>query len=175
MPMTILHVLLLLVFVPASLFKLAGHKHMRKQFAKFRYPYALAHLAGAIELCACVLLIYGFVVPRYAGLGALLLVPVMIGAAYTNFTRQPVAYGWGTLVLLSLCAIVGLHYLQLGGHSPKSTRNVATDDLPYLFDQRIHPTGVDLRALIRVARGLGSAPGHESPGMLAKAEGPYPA
>lgn len=129
--------------------------------------------------CALVLLIYGFVVPRCAGLGALLLVPVMIGAAYTNVTRQPVAYGWGTLVLLSLSAIVGLHYLQIGGHgdtySPKSTGNVATDDLPYLFDERSHPTGVDLRALIRVARGLGSAPGHESPGMLANAEGPYPA
>ena len=30
---------------------------------------------------------------------------VMVGATYTNFTKRPPAFGWGTLVILGLCVL----------------------------------------------------------------------
>lgn len=97
-------ILLLLFFLPGALLKLIGHAHMRHEFSRFRLPYALARCAGAVELVACLLLIAGFWQPMLRVVGGALLVPVMIGATWINFTRRPAAYGWGTLVLLILCA-----------------------------------------------------------------------
>ncbi|NGY04282.1 DoxX family protein [Solimonas terrae] len=100
----IVQCLLLLFFLPAAVLKLAGHRHMREEFTRFRLPYALARCAGAVELLACLLLLAGFRQAFCAALGACLLVPVMIGASWINFTRRPPAFGWGTLVLLLVCA-----------------------------------------------------------------------
>lgn len=108
----IIHALLILIFAPASLLKLIGHPHMRAEFAKFRYPYSVAHLAGAIEALATCLLVAGFWYPVLAGTGSLLLVPVMIGAAITNFTKRPAVYGWGTLVIVVMCSTSAGYYLR---------------------------------------------------------------
>src|SRR3546814_7745115 len=75
---------------------------MLHEFSRFRRPYAWARWAGAVELLACVLLLAGFRQALLLAVGGLLLVPVMIGATWINFTRRPAAYGWGTLVLLIL-------------------------------------------------------------------------
>lgn len=99
----IMQILLLAFFLPAGMLKLAGHAHMRREFLQFRLPYAWARCAGAFELLACALLLAGFGQPVLTVAGGLLLIPVMIGASWINFTRRPAAYGWGTLVLLILC------------------------------------------------------------------------
>lgn len=100
----IIQILLLAFFLPAAVLKLAGHAHMRHEFARFRLPYALARCAGAVELLACALLVAGFWQPVLRIGGGVLLLPVMLGASWINFTRRPAAYGWGTLALLVFCA-----------------------------------------------------------------------
>ncbi|MDR3418794.1 MAG: DoxX family protein [Nevskia sp.] len=108
----VLQVLLLAFFLPSALLKLAGHPHMRKEFARFQYPYAIARLAGVMELIACALLLAGFRREAVAGLGAAVLVPVMIGAAWTNFTKRPAAFGLGTMVILAVCAALAIYRLR---------------------------------------------------------------
>jgi uncharacterized membrane protein YphA (DoxX/SURF4 family) len=100
---TTIQILMILFFTPAALLKLAGHSHMRREFKRFDLPYALARIAGAVELVAALLLIAGFVHGPLSVLGALLLVPVMLGATWVNVVKRPPAYGWGTAVILLLC------------------------------------------------------------------------
>lgn len=102
----VVQLLLIAFFAPSAVLKLAGHAHMRKEFRHFRYPYWLARLAGTMELVASALLVAGFWHPAASVLGAGLLVPVMVGATWTNFVKRPAAFGWGTAVILLLC--VGL-------------------------------------------------------------------
>src|SRR3546814_8305344 len=99
----LVQMLLLAFFLPACVLKIVGHAHMRHEFSRFRLPYAWARWAGAVALLACVLLLAGFRQALLLAVGGLLLVPVMIGTTWINFTRRPAAYGWGTLVLLILC------------------------------------------------------------------------
>lgn len=106
-----LQLLLILFFLPSACLKLAGHAHMRKEFRHFRYPYWLARLAGLMELVACACLITGFFHPVWNIPGALLLVPVMIGATWTNFVKRPSAFGWGTLVILGFCVLLASYHL----------------------------------------------------------------
>lgn len=109
----VLQILLLIFFAPSAILKLVGHPHMRKEFSSFGYPYGVAWLAGSIELVASILLVLGFHREPLAGLGATSLVPVMIGATWTNFTKRPAAFGWGTLVILLLCAALAAYRLRL--------------------------------------------------------------
>jgi uncharacterized membrane protein YphA (DoxX/SURF4 family) len=93
--------------------KLFSHHHMIEEFDNFVYPHWLMHLAGGLELVATPLLLLGFWNPIYGALGAAILTTVMIGACYTNFTQRPAAYGWGTLVLVILCATLAAHFVML--------------------------------------------------------------
>ena len=100
----VLSMVLGVFFLVTGWLKVSGHPHMIEEFDKFQYPHWLRILAGAIELVAAPMMLTAFWVPPIAALGALLMCPVMIGAAYTNFAKRPAAFGWGTLVILALCA-----------------------------------------------------------------------
>jgi hydroxymethylglutaryl-CoA lyase/(R)-citramalyl-CoA lyase len=62
----------------------------------------------------------------------------------------------------------------LGGcpFAPAATGNIATEDLLYMLDGEGAETGIDLNALLEVARWLAGALGHEVPSMLSRA-GPF--
>lgn len=55
--------------------------------------------------------------------------------------------------------------------APSATGNIATEDLVYLLEGEGVDTGVDLDALIGIARWLGGHLGHEPPSMLSRAGG----
>jgi hydroxymethylglutaryl-CoA lyase len=59
----------------------------------------------------------------------------------------------------------------LGGcpFAPGATGNVCTEDVAHMLDSCGIATGVDLDALLRIARGLPELLGHEVPGQLIKA------
>jgi uncharacterized membrane protein YphA (DoxX/SURF4 family) len=103
--MSALQAALAVFFTLTGALKLAGHPHMRKEFRRFGYPYALARLAGALELLGAGLLAGGLWLPQLAAAGSLLLLPVMLGATYTNFRHQPLAYGLGMLVIVALTGL----------------------------------------------------------------------
>lgn len=105
MVVTILEGALGIFFLVAGFMKLLGHAHMVEEFHRFQYPLWLMRLAGALEVLAAPGLLLGRWLPGWALLGALVLCAVMVGAAYTNFTRRPAVFGWGTLVLLALCGL----------------------------------------------------------------------
>lgn len=93
-------------YLVAGCLKVGGHAHMIEEFNHFGYPAWLRILAGAIELVAAPLMLTVFWWPQIAALGALIMCPVMVGAIWTNFVKRPPAYGWGTTVLLVLCAAI---------------------------------------------------------------------
>lgn len=53
--------------------------------------------------------------------------------------------------------------------APGATGNIATEDLVHMFDEMGVETGVDLAALLALARGLPALLGHDIPGQVAKA------
>lgn len=100
-------------FLVAGVMKVLGHDHMVREFRRFQYPLWLMRLAGAIEVVAAPGLFLGAWLPWWTLLGGLLLCGVMVGATYTNFTRRPPVFGWGTLVILGLCGLVVIGHLDL--------------------------------------------------------------
>ena len=96
-----LQVLLAAAFLMAGATKLAGPEMMVKQFEAIGLGQWFRHLTGALEVVAAVLLL----VPRRSGLGALLLIPIMLGAAVAHlvvFKNSPAV----PLVVLALAAVV---------------------------------------------------------------------
>jgi uncharacterized membrane protein YphA (DoxX/SURF4 family) len=88
-------------FLMVGATKLAGAEMMVKQFEALGLGQWFRYLTGALEVVAAVLLI----VPRWSGLGALLLIPIMLGAAVAHlvvFKNSPAA----PLVFLALAAVV---------------------------------------------------------------------
>ena len=53
--------------------------------------------------------------------------------------------------------------------APRATGNIATEDLVYLLHGMVHETGIDLGALIEVARWLSEQLGKELPGQVYRA------
>ncbi len=100
-----LEVVLGVFFLATGILKAVGHSHMVKEFRRFQYPLWLMRMAGWIEVVAAPGLLLGAWLPWWALLGSLLLCGVMVGATYTNFAKRPPAFGWGTLVILGLCAL----------------------------------------------------------------------
>lgn len=92
-------------FVVAGWMKVIGTRHMVHEFQKFGYPQWLRVLTGLVEVSVAPLMLLPLWYPVEAAVGALLMCPVMVGAAYTNFVKRPAAFGWGTVVILLLCAL----------------------------------------------------------------------
>lgn len=100
----ILLVLLGIFFLITGWLKATGNAHMVKEFKKFGYPQWLRVLAGLMELVAAPLMLLAFWWPGLAALGALVVCPIMVGATWTNFVKRPAAFGWGTVLIVLLCA-----------------------------------------------------------------------
>lgn len=97
----VLQVLLALAFLGAGFGKLSGQPAMVDVFQQIGFGQWLRYLTGSIEVISAVLLL----VPRFVGLGALLLVATMLGAVCTHLFLiggTPVP----ALVLLILSAVV---------------------------------------------------------------------
>lgn len=96
-----LQVLLAAAFLMAGAAKLSGAEMMVKQFETLGLGQWFRYLTALLEIVAAVLLL----IPRLSGLGALLLIPIMLGAAAAHvvvFKDSPVA----PLVILALAAVV---------------------------------------------------------------------
>ncbi len=98
-----LSILLALAFLGAGFAKLTGQPMMLAEFATFGYPVWFMYLTGLIEVACAVLVL----VPRFAAIGATLLVCVMLGALYSHLTHGQSAMIGAPLVLLVLAAVVG--------------------------------------------------------------------
>ena len=97
----VLQVLLAAAFLVAGAFKLAGAEVMVKQFEAIGLGQWLRYLTGVLEIAAAVLI----VLPGWSGYGALLLLPIMLGAAAAHvivFKNSPAA----PLVFLVLAAVI---------------------------------------------------------------------
>lgn len=92
-------------FLVTGWLKVLGHAHMVREFQKFGFPQWLRVLAGLIEVVAAPLMLGVIWFPQWAALGALMMCPVMVGAAWTNFVKRPAAFGWGTVVILLMCVV----------------------------------------------------------------------
>jgi putative oxidoreductase len=96
-----LQVLLAAAFLMAGASKLAGVEMMVKEFDAIGLGQWFRYLTGGLEVVAAILLL----IPRTGGYGALLLVPIMLGAAAAHvvvFKNSPAV----PLVLLGLAAVV---------------------------------------------------------------------
>ena len=97
----VLQSLLAAAFLMAGASKLAGVKLMVDEFETIGLGQWFRYLTGILEIAAAIML----VIPRLAGAGAVLLIPIMIGAAFVHvavFKNSPAA----PLVLLALGASV---------------------------------------------------------------------
>ncbi|WZO97662.1 DoxX family protein [Isosphaeraceae bacterium EP7] len=104
----VIQVLLALAFAMAGTMKLVGPEMAVKQFELLGLGQWFRYLTGLLEIIAAVLL----VLPAWSGFGALLLVPIMIGAAAAHvavFKDNPAA----PLVILGLAAIVAWFRLKV--------------------------------------------------------------
>jgi uncharacterized membrane protein YphA (DoxX/SURF4 family) len=112
----ILQVLLAAAFFTAGASKLAGTEMMVGQFETIGLGQWFRYVTGALEIAAAILL----VIPRKAGFGAVLLIPIMLGAAAAHlivFKNSPAA----PLVLLSLAAVVAWGRLE---HIPSAVTSL---------------------------------------------------
>jgi putative oxidoreductase len=97
----ILQVLLAAAFLMAGASKLAGNEMMVGQFETIGLGQWFRYVTGGLEIAAAILLL----IPGKAGFGALLLMPIMLGAAAAHlvvFKNSPAV----PLVLLGLAAVV---------------------------------------------------------------------
>jgi uncharacterized membrane protein YphA (DoxX/SURF4 family) len=99
----VLSILLALAFLGAGAAKLSTQPMMVGEFGLFGLPQWFMYLTGAIEITAAVLLL----VPRVAGIGAGLLVCVMVGALFAHLTHGQADKAAAPLVLLILAIVTG--------------------------------------------------------------------
>ena len=102
----VLAVLLAAFFLFAGRAKLSGSPAQAASFTGWGYPEWFLYAVGVIEAVGAV----GLLVPRVAGLAALLLAGTMVGAAVTHFV-----HGEGNAVpvpLVLLALLAGVAYAQ---------------------------------------------------------------
>ena len=99
---------------------------------------------------------------------------VPVGGHFHDTRHTGVACAWAAFE--SGAAVLDASVGGLGGcpFAPRATGNVATEDVLYLLDRERVETGVDLDALIGVARWLEALLGRELPGRVYRA-GAFPA
>ena len=101
-----------LFFTATAVLKLSRHSHMVDVFRDLKVPYALAFISGLFEIVCGPALIFGIWNPVVAGLAALVMIPVIIGASIVNFTRRNSRMGIGVVVLflIPICALAFAHW-----------------------------------------------------------------
>jgi hydroxymethylglutaryl-CoA lyase len=100
-----------------------------------------------------------------------LILGVPVGGHFHDTRHTGVACAWAALE--AGASILDASVGGLGGcpFAPRATGNVATEDVLYLLDQEGVETGVDLEALIEIARWLEGLLGRELPGRVYRAGG----
>ncbi len=103
-----------------------------------------------------------------------LILGVPVGGHFHDTRHTGVACAWAALE--AGASVLDASVAGLGGcpFAPRATGNVATEDVLYLLDREGVETGVDLDALIAVARWLEELLGRELPGRVSRA-GRFPA
>lgn len=103
-----------IMFFSAGMNKLTGGPDMVRMFDTIGIGHWFRYFTGGVEVLAAICLL----TPRYSGLGALILVPVMIGAIFTHLFvigGSPMI----PIILVTLMAIVAIgrkeHVLRLLG------------------------------------------------------------
>lgn len=96
-----IQLLLAFQFAGAGVFKLSGAPEMVELFAAIGAGQWLRYVVGGLEVAGAV----GLLIPRLAGLAALGLSALMVGAAITNLVILETA-PWLPLALLLLCLLV---------------------------------------------------------------------
>ena len=94
--------LLALAFVASGAFKLLNLETARENFEAFGLPAGLALFIGLCEIGGGI----GLLIRRLAGLAALGLVIIMVGAVYSHVTHTPVAEALPAVILGLLCGFV---------------------------------------------------------------------
>jgi uncharacterized membrane protein YphA (DoxX/SURF4 family) len=115
----IVTILLALAFLGAGVTKLMGLSMMVSEFGILGYPLWFMYLTGSLEIVAAVLV----VLPRFAALGAALIVCIMVGALYSHLTHGQAAMIGAPVVLLILAITLGtLRSWNLAArHAPASS------------------------------------------------------
>jgi uncharacterized membrane protein YphA (DoxX/SURF4 family) len=99
----LLQILLALLFLAASAGKVMGNPQIAEMFKVWGYPGWFLLAIGILELAGAV----GLLIPRTAGLAALALIGIMIGAAYTHLANgEALQVLRPILFMLPLAAIV---------------------------------------------------------------------
>ena len=103
-----------------------------------------------------------------------LILGVPVGGHFHDTRHTGVACAWAALE--AGASVLDASVAGLGGcpFAPRATGNVATEDVLYLLEREGVETGVDLDALIAVARWLEELLGRELPGRVSRA-GRFPA
>lgn len=99
----ILTVFLAVIYLIAGGTKLAGLPVQADNFARWGYPGWFMYVVGVMEAGGAIVLL----IPRLAGLAALLLCGTMVGAALTHLVHGEMTAAPVPLVLLALVALVG--------------------------------------------------------------------
>jgi hydroxymethylglutaryl-CoA lyase/(R)-citramalyl-CoA lyase len=100
-----------------------------------------------------------------------LILGVPVGGHFHDTRHTGVANAWAAVE--AGATVVDASVGGLGGcpFAPRATGNVATEDVLYLLDRERVETGVDLEALIGIARWLEQLLGRELPGRVYRAGG----
>jgi len=99
----IFSVLLALAFLGAGLAKLTAQPMMVGEFQTFGYPLWFMYVTGLIEIAGAIFVL----APRFARIGAGLLVCVMIGALISHLSHGQAAMIGVPVILLLLALAVG--------------------------------------------------------------------
>jgi putative oxidoreductase len=96
-------VLLALAFLGAGFTKLSSQPMMVTEFTAFGLPMWFMYVTGVIEVVSAVLVL----IPRLSGIGAALLVCVMVGALVAHISHGQAAMIGVPVVLLVLAIVLG--------------------------------------------------------------------
>jgi len=99
-------------FTTVAVLKLIKHPHMVKSIKEMQLPYGLAMLAGLSEVIAGPALIWGIWKPAFAGLGAIILIGTMIGAAIANYVGKDWKHALGVVLYFLLPMVLLAYYFQ---------------------------------------------------------------
>jgi len=98
-----LRLLLAMVFVAAGIAKLAAIEFEAQAFSHFGYGRWFMYVIGALEIIGSILIL----LPRCAAFGAGLMLPVMVGAAYSHLNAgDAMVAAMPAMILFALLAII---------------------------------------------------------------------
>lgn len=99
-------------FTASAILKLTRHPHMVDELSDMGVPYKWGYASAVFEIISGPGLIIGIFFPLLAGISALAMVPVMIGAAIANFLGRNMQYGFGVIIVFLIPMII-LSYIHL--------------------------------------------------------------